>query len=75
MTNTLSPRHIGLSAEDKASMLATLGVRTEEELIGQIIPKEILLSGADDDSEEPVTEQQHLLDMNYLAEKNKLWKT
>ncbi len=70
----LPPRHIGLSEQDKAEMLGVLGVSSLQELIGQIIPQQIRLKqplGL----EEAVTEQQHMLDMNVLAQKNKLWKT
>ena len=74
MTNNLAPRHIGLSEQDKAEMLRVLGVETEEQLVSQIIPAEIRLSEPLA-LEEPVTEQQHLLDMNVLAGKNRLWKT
>ncbi len=74
MYNSLPPRHIGLSEQDKAEMLKLLGVQSEAELISQIIPEEIRLNQPLE-LDEPVTEQQHLLDMNVLASKNQLWKT
>lgn len=74
MTNNLLNRHIGLTEQDKEQMLAELGVKTTEELISQIIPGEIRLD-KDLELEEPVSEQQHLADMNYLAGENQLWKT
>ena len=55
-------------------MLKLLGVQSEAELISQIIPEEIRLNQPLE-LDEPVTEQQHLLDMNVLASKNQLWKT
>ena len=74
MTNNLKPRHIGLSGEDMQAMLRTIGVAGMDELIEQTIPSDIRLKQPLD-LDEPVTEQQHLLDMNKLAGRNKLWKT
>lgn len=74
MANYLKNRHIGLSEDDKKTMLQTIQAASIEELISQTIPQDILLDkpmGLD----EAVTEQQHLLDMDYLAHKNELWKT
>lgn len=74
MTNNLAPRHIGISEEDKQEMLKTIGVSSVDELLSQTIPADIRLEHPLE-LDEPVTEQQHLLDMNFLAGKNKLWKT
>ena len=74
MTNNLKPRPIGLSGEDMQAMLRTIGVAGMDELIEQTIPSDIRLKQPLD-LDEPVTEQQHLLDMNKLAGRNKLWKT
>ncbi len=73
-SNSLPPRHIGLTDADKAQMLQTLGVNSIEELVNQTIPQEIRLE-EELQLDEPVTEQQHLLDMNVLANSNSLWKT
>ena len=74
LTNSLSPRHIGLSQSDKAQMAETLGVKSVDELINQVIPAQIRLK-QDLQLDEAVSEQQHLRDMNSLASRNELWKT
>ncbi len=74
MNNYLEYRHIGLSEQDEQQMLETVGVSSKQELIDQVIPADIRLQ-TPLSLDAPVSEQQHLLDMNLLADKNHLFKT
>ncbi len=74
MNHYLQNRHIGLSEQEQQTMLQTIGAENIEQLISQVIPADIRLQKPLQ-LDEPVTEQQHLLDMDYLAGKNRLWKT
>lgn len=74
MNHYLQNRHIGLSEQEQQTMLQTIGAGNIEQLISQVIPADIRLQKPLQ-LDEPVTEQQHLLDMDYLAGKNRLWKT
>ena len=74
MKNLLS-RHIGLSEADKQQMLQTLGLQSEDELIRQTMPADILLPEAEQPQIEAITEQQHLDSMHALQAENELWRT
>ena len=73
--NNLLSRHIGLSEADKQQMLQTLGLQSEDELIRQTMPADILLPEAERPQIEAITEQQHLDSMHALQAENELWRT
>ena len=73
--NNLLSRHIGLSEADKQQMLQTLGLQSEDELIRQTMPADILLPEAKQPQIEAITEQQHLDSMHALQAENELWRT
>lgn len=73
--NTLVNRHIGLSEAEKQQMLQVLGVSSEEELIRQVMPADILLPADRQPEIEAVTEQQQLDSMHALQAENELWRT
>ena len=73
--NNLLSRHIGLSEADKQQMLQTLGLQSEDELIRQTMPADILLPEAEQPQIEAITEQQHLDSMHALQAENELWRT
>lgn len=75
MQNNLVNRHIGLSEADKQQMLQTLGLKSEEELISQVIPADILLPEDQQPQIEALTEQEHLDGMHAMQAENKLWRT
>lgn len=74
MEELFKDRHIGLSDNDRATMLAALGVNSPDELIAQTIPADIRI-------EEPLelpealTEAQFLKHMGTLAAKNKVFNS
>lgn len=67
--NYLKSRHIGLSEADRKAMLEAVHAESMEQLIGQTMPKEILLDEPLD-LDEPLTEQEHLDSISAMAEKN-----
>ncbi|MBO7454975.1 MAG: aminomethyl-transferring glycine dehydrogenase [Paludibacteraceae bacterium] len=73
--NTLVNRHIGLSEAEKQQMLQVLGVSSEEELIRQVMPADILLPADRQPEIEAITEQQQLDSMHALQAENELWRT
>ena len=73
--NTLVSRHIGLSEAEKQQMLQVLGVSSEEELIRQVMPADILLPADRQPEIEAITEQQQLDSMHALQAENELWRT
>ena len=73
--NNLLSRHIGLSEADKQQMLQTLGLQSEDELIRQTMPADIVLPEAEQPQIEAITEQQHLDSMHALQAENELWRT
>ena len=68
----LQARHIGISAQDEASMLQTVGVSTLDELIEQTIPSAIRLQSPIE-LPEPLTERQYAEHISEIASKNKLF--
>ena len=69
--NHLKNRHIGLSEADKQQMLQTLGLHSEEELIAQVIPADILLPEDQRPQLPEFTEQEHLEIMDDMQQQNK----
>ncbi len=65
-------RHIGISKNDKALMLETIGVKSLEELIDQTIPVNIRLSETIE-LPEAMTERQYAEHIAELASKNQLF--
>ncbi len=72
MRDMLQARHIGISAQDEASMLQTVGVSTLDELIEQTIPSAIRLQSPIE-LPEPLTERQYAEHISEIASKNKLF--
>lgn len=72
-TERFAERHNGLSADEQASMLETLGLSSVEELIDKTIPAEIRLK-KDLQLSPAQTEVQFLKDLKKKAAKNKLFK-
>ncbi len=72
MKEMLQARHIGISAQDEASMLQTVGVSTLDELINQTIPSTIRLQ-IPIELPEPLTERQYAEHISEIASKNKLF--
>ena len=68
----LQARHIGISAQDEASMLQTVGVSTLDELIEQTIPSSIRLQNPIE-LPEPLSERQYAEHISEIASKNKLF--
>ena len=73
--NHLKNRHIGLSEADKQQMLQTLGLQSEDELIRQVMPADILLPEDKQPQIDALTEQEHLNRMHELQTENQLWRT
>lgn len=72
MNELFQDRHIGISENDEAVMLQTIGVKTLDELINQTIPKDILLDEALD-LPEPLTEKQYLNHIHELGKRNQIF--
>ena len=62
-------RHIGITDDQKNSMLNDLGLSTIEQLVREVVPTSILLRG-DDKLPEGCSEQQALAELKEIAEKN-----
>ena len=62
-------RHIGITDDQKNSMLEDLGLSTIEDLVREVVPTSILLRG-DDKLPEGCSEQQALAELKQIAEKN-----
>lgn len=75
MQNNLVNRHIGLSEAEKQQMLQVIGVSSEDELIRQVMPGDILLPEDQRPQIEAMTEQEHLDSMHQLQQENALWRT
>ena len=73
-TNSFLLRHIGPRNQDVKDMLATIGVDSVNELIDQTIPSSIRLD-EDLNLAEGLSEQEFLLHIKELAQKNKQYKT
>ncbi len=67
--NYLKQRHIGLSEADQQTMLQTIGAESMEQLIGQVMPKDILLPEPIE-LPEPLSEQEMLNSLQALSEQN-----
>ena len=72
MKDMLQARHIGISAQDEATMLQTVGVSTLDDLIDQTIPSAIRLQNPIE-LPEPLTERQYAEHISEIASKNKLF--
>jgi len=72
MKDLLQARHIGVSEQDEAYMLQTIGVKSLDELIDQTIPASIRLEKAIE-LPEPLTERQYAEHIAEIASKNKLY--
>ncbi len=68
----LQVRHIGISAQNEASMLQSIGVSSLNELIDQTIPSSIRLE-VPIELPEPLTEHQYAEHIAEIASKNKLF--
>lgn len=64
-------RHIGISDADEASMLATIGLASREELIKQTVPASILKTDAMD-LDEGMSESDALAEIKALADQNQI---
>ncbi|MBR4520105.1 MAG: aminomethyl-transferring glycine dehydrogenase [Paludibacteraceae bacterium] len=73
--NNLVNRHIGLSEADKQQMLQALGVGSEDELIKQVMPADILLPEDKRPDIDAMTEQEHLNSMHELQMQNDCRRT
>ena len=62
-------RHIGPTPQEQSKMLDSLGVSTIDELVREIVPDSILLRG-DDNLPEGCSEQEALIELKEIAEKN-----
>ena len=69
MTSEFVQRHIGPTQKEQYKMLNDLGVSTIDELIREIVPDSILLRG-DNKLPEGCSEQQALVELKDIAEKN-----
>ncbi|MBC7625645.1 MAG: glycine dehydrogenase (aminomethyl-transferring), partial [Aeromicrobium sp.] len=67
-------RHIGPTEADIALMLKVVGASSLDDLIGKIVPKQILKEGLLD-LNGPRTEQDVLSDLKRIAAKNKVYKS
>ena len=72
MKDMLQARHIGISEQDEAFMLQTVGVKSLDELIDQTIPASIRLKQLIE-LPEPLTERQYAEHIAEIASKNKLF--
>lgn len=72
--SVFSKRHIGPSAQEKAEMLAKIGVNSIDELVGKTIPPAIRLQNELSVSE-ALTEKQYLDHIQEVASKNKVFKS
>jgi len=73
-TNSFLLRHIGPRKEDVTNMLATIGLNSIDELIEQTIPSAIRLK-EDLNLGKSLSEQEFLVHIKELAQKNKQYKT
>jgi glycine dehydrogenase len=67
-------RHIGPNDADLAAMLKVVGAASLDDLIGKIVPKQILKHGLLE-LNGPRTEQDVLVDLRRIAAKNKVYKS
>ncbi len=72
MFDKFSERHIGVGrGEDLRAMLATIGVKSVDELIGQVIPQSIRLKAPLDLPAEGMSEYEFAAHIRELAERNR----
>ena len=67
--NYLIGRHIGISDQDRETMLKTLGLSSVEELVRETMPADIVLDESPE-LDEPLSEQEHLDSMADMAAEN-----
>lgn len=72
MKDLFQHRHIGISDEERSTMLNAIGVNSMDELIAQTVPEDIRLSETLE-LPEALTEAQFLRHISELAGKNKLY--
>lgn len=72
--STFSRRHIGPDEAEISAMLGKIGVASVDELIGKTIPSHIRLGG-DLAVDNAMSEQEYLLHIAQLANKNKVFKS
>jgi glycine dehydrogenase len=72
MKDLLQPRHIGISEQDEALMLHSIGVNNLDEIIDETIPASIRLEKPIE-LPEPLTERQYAEHIAEIASKNKLF--
>jgi len=72
--NDFASRHIGISEQDQAVMLAQIGVKSIEELIDKTLPEDIRLPELPD-MPEPLTEEQFARRINELAAMNRCYQS
>ena len=72
--NEFATRHIGPDESETSAMLATIGVRSLDELIDRTIPASIR-SKNPLNIPDPLSEYQYLTSLREIAEKNKVFKT
>lgn len=72
--STFSHRHIGPNEQEKAAMLNKIGVNSVDELIDKTIPAHIRLS-ENLTIDKALSEQEYLLHISELANKNKVFKS
>lgn len=73
-TDAFVNRHIGVSAESEKEMLATLGVKSVQELIDNTVPKSILRERPLN-LPEALSEFEYLQELKKTASKNKVFKS
>jgi glycine dehydrogenase len=73
-TDVFALRHIGPREKQRKQMLDAVGVNSIEELIDQTVPKNIRLQSPLK-LEAPLSEQEYLEHIYYLASKNKVFKS
>lgn len=71
-TMDFSFRHIGPTSEESQQMLAAIGVKTEEQLISETIPSDILLQ-ENIELPDPMTERELIEHIAELGNKNKVY--
>lgn len=68
-------RHVGPSADQLTEMLETIGVKSVDELIDQVVPATIRLKQPLDLPAEGMTEYEYADHIRALGRKNKIYST
>ncbi len=72
---TFADRHIGVNRDDLDAMLETIGVKSVDELIGQVMPANIRLKKPLDLPRKGMSEHEFAAHIQALANKNKLFRS